>query len=261
MTTRGTVRILANLWLASSIFASAFDPLGIVYEVASPHLVRRAGILGGSTPTITETGDSERPYAVDGNTFADYDSAAQRSCNIQYDSCQLAANTDSSASFSLEDCQNQQNDCIADPPAVGDGDTTMSVVSDDTSDTTGSDSTESDTDMDETESNAADSDAAESGITESSAANTADTADTANIAATESASDDGSDTTSSDTMDSNTAESESETEQESAEQDITDESDATETYSAAPDTTQAEPVLVSQTTIPYDAEFDLVCDL
>ncbi|KAL4953842.1 hypothetical protein BDW69DRAFT_164466 [Aspergillus filifer] len=240
------LRVLAHFFVVVSLFlallANAIDPLGIVYEVAGAgsRLVRREGTLGGPTPAITETGDSERPYAVDGNTFTDYTSAAQRSCNLQYDSCQLAANTDESVSFTLEDCQDQQNDCIADPPAVSDGSSTASVASsDDTSDSTdSSDSSSDDADTGTAESNENSSESSAASDT-ASTASTADTEDTS-----QSTSDDDSETSDTDTADSAEAESE-----------------AADSVSTTASTTQAKPVLVTQTTIPYDAEFDLVCDL
>ncbi|KAL4946162.1 hypothetical protein BDV06DRAFT_160982 [Aspergillus oleicola] len=278
-----TLRVLAHFCVASLFLSlvNAFDPLGIVYEVASPRFVRRAGTLGGSPPAvsfsrglggcslevwtmltlfkITETGDSERPYAVDGNTFTDYASAAQRSCNLQYNSCQLAANTDSSVTFSLEDCQDQQNDCIADPPAIGDGNTSMSVSSDDSSDSGDPDSIDSDSESDSTDSDGVVSDATESpeateSATAAEAASTASTVSTADTAqSADSASDESSGSTDADTIDSAAADSEADTaeaQSDAAQSDLTDAS-----------TTQAEPTLVAQTTISYDAEFDLVCDL
>ncbi|KAL3461313.1 hypothetical protein BJX64DRAFT_164169 [Aspergillus heterothallicus] len=130
--------LLAHLWIISSFLALAFDPMGVVYGVA--HLDRRARTLGGNAPSIIKTDDAERPYEVDGNTFTDYNSAAQRSCNIQFDICQRAAN--SGSSFSVGDCSNQQNDCFADPPAIEDEPSTVTVVEDDSSD---SDTSESDT--------------------------------------------------------------------------------------------------------------------
>ncbi|KAL4743434.1 hypothetical protein BDV11DRAFT_178274 [Aspergillus similis] len=288
MTTQSTLRIIAHLWVASTFLALAFDPLGIKYEVAGTHLARRANILGGDTPAITETGDSERPYEVDGNTFTDYESAAQRSCNIQFDNCQLIANTDSSASFSLEDCQNQQNYCIADPPSVADGSSSMSVASVDTSDTSETGSEES-----ETPSNTAASDTTSSNIdSETSESNTGDT-NAGELSTTESDAD-GSDDSESNTVSvaaSGTVESEatgSDTAPGTAilntgEPDTTDASDTTKSNAAGSDsaeadsaesgadeteaghtkteTTEPSPVLVTQTTIPYDSEFDLVCDL
>ncbi|OJJ61143.1 hypothetical protein ASPSYDRAFT_794100 [Aspergillus sydowii CBS 593.65] len=216
MTTPSIIKfILAHLWITPAFLALAFDPLGIVYDVAkpNPHLARRAGTLGINIPAITKTGDSERPYSVDGNSFTDYESAAQRSCDIQFDVCQRAANTDSSVSFSLGDCQSQQNDCRADPPAVEDENASMTVASDDNSDSTESDTANSDTDS--------------PGPT-------------------------GSETTESQTTDSNTAESVA-----------TTDSGTTESDTAKPNPNGSEPgpILVSQTVLPYDSEFDLLCDL
>ncbi|KAL4970095.1 uncharacterized protein BDV14DRAFT_69554 [Aspergillus stella-maris] len=52
------LRVLAHFFVISlflAVLANAFDPLGIVYEVAGagPRLVRRAGTLGGSTPAVS----------------------------------------------------------------------------------------------------------------------------------------------------------------------------------------------------------------
>ncbi|KAL4754015.1 hypothetical protein BDW72DRAFT_167203 [Aspergillus terricola var. indicus] len=288
MATQSTLRTIAHLWVASTFLALAFGPLGFKYEVAGTHLARRANTLGGDTPAITETGDSERPYAVDGNTFTDYESAAQRSCNIQFDNCQLIANTDSSASFSLEDCQSQQSDCIADPPSVADGSSSMSVASVDTSDTSetsaeesetpsdtaasatagsnsGSETAESNTvdnyagELSTTESDADGSDNSESdrvsvaasGTVESEATESETAPDTAESGTGDSDTTDASDTTESNAAGSNSAEADS------AESDL----DETEAGHTKTETTEASPVLVMQTTIPYDSEFDLVCDL
>ncbi|KAL2813499.1 hypothetical protein BDW59DRAFT_30847 [Aspergillus cavernicola] len=136
MTTPSTFRILAHLWITSAFFALAFDPLGVVYEAA--HLARRD--FGGSAPAVVDTGDTERPFGVDGDTFTDYDSAAQRSCNIQFDNCQRAANGDSSVSFSVVDCSNQQNVCLVDPPSAEEPSTSMTATEDENSDTTESES-------------------------------------------------------------------------------------------------------------------------
>jgi hypothetical protein len=49
--------------------------------------------LGGTPASpITNSGDTERPFSVDGSTFTDFDSAAQRSCDNQFQACQNAAN-------------------------------------------------------------------------------------------------------------------------------------------------------------------------
>ncbi|PKY08109.1 hypothetical protein P168DRAFT_314236 [Aspergillus campestris IBT 28561] len=116
------------LWIQCTAAFKA-DPVGVVYE-AAPLAKREAstGSLGGVMPAIEDSGDSERPYAVNGDTFPDKASAAERSCNNQFDSCQKAANSDPSSSFSVQDCQSQLDGCMetsdspsstssADPPA------------------------------------------------------------------------------------------------------------------------------------------------
>ncbi|KAF9891146.1 hypothetical protein FE257_005082 [Aspergillus nanangensis] len=83
--------------------------------VYAPAMVKRQafrGTLGGAVPAITKTGDADRPYAVDGDTFTDYASAAERSCNNQFDTCQRLANTDTSVSYTLQDCQDQLTTCM-----------------------------------------------------------------------------------------------------------------------------------------------------
>jgi hypothetical protein len=49
--------------------------------------------LGGTRASaITNSGDSERPFSVDGDTFTSFESAAQRSCDNQFQACQATAN-------------------------------------------------------------------------------------------------------------------------------------------------------------------------
>ncbi|OAK95806.1 hypothetical protein IQ06DRAFT_196550, partial [Phaeosphaeriaceae sp. SRC1lsM3a] len=47
---------------------------------------------GASASAITNSGDAERPFSVDGQTFDSFDAAAQRSCDNQFQACQGAAN-------------------------------------------------------------------------------------------------------------------------------------------------------------------------
>ncbi|KAE8328798.1 hypothetical protein BDV39DRAFT_203701 [Aspergillus sergii] len=106
--------IISTLLLIFGARALILDPVGLVYAPAS--IGKRqafTGTLGASVPLVTNTGDSERPYGVDGDTFTDYESAASRSCNNQFDSCQKIANTDQSSSFSLQDCQDQLSSCMS----------------------------------------------------------------------------------------------------------------------------------------------------
>ncbi|EOA81169.1 uncharacterized protein SETTUDRAFT_64495, partial [Exserohilum turcica Et28A] len=51
------------------------------------------GNLGNSpAPPITNSGDEKRPFKVDGDTFTQFDSAAQRSCDNQFQGCSTTAN-------------------------------------------------------------------------------------------------------------------------------------------------------------------------
>lgn len=50
--------------------------------------------LGGTKASpITNSGDSKRPFKVDGDTFTSFDSAAQRSCDNQFQGCSRTANS------------------------------------------------------------------------------------------------------------------------------------------------------------------------
>ncbi|KAJ9352893.1 hypothetical protein DTO027B9_5641 [Paecilomyces variotii] len=60
---------------------------------------------------ITDTGNPARPFGVDGDTFTDFQSAGERSCDNQFNSCQLKANTNKTSNFTVKDCESQQKQC------------------------------------------------------------------------------------------------------------------------------------------------------
>ncbi|KAK2800197.1 hypothetical protein FQN51_006273 [Onygenales sp. PD_10] len=64
--------------------------------------------LNTVAPAIKNSGDPERPFEVEGDTFPDFDSAGQRSCDRQFDSCQKAANEDESVEYSVKDCEGER---------------------------------------------------------------------------------------------------------------------------------------------------------
>jgi hypothetical protein len=69
--------------------------------------------LGGiAAPAVTNSGDSTRPFEVNGNTFVNKAAAVQRSCDIQFNACANAFNSGSATGFNLSDCQTQENNCI-----------------------------------------------------------------------------------------------------------------------------------------------------
>lgn len=70
--------------------------------------------LGGITaPAVTKSGDSTRPFSVNGNTFVNEAGALQRSCDIQFNACADAVNGGIANGFNLSDCQTQENTCRA----------------------------------------------------------------------------------------------------------------------------------------------------
>ncbi|KOC10427.1 hypothetical protein AFLA70_27g004141 [Aspergillus flavus AF70] len=107
--TTSMLMIISTLLLIFGARALILDPVGLL---DSHTLNLSLGIYWNIGGLYTSC-DSERPYGVDGDTFTDYESAASRSCNNQFDSCQKIANTDQSSTFSLQDCQDQLNSCMS----------------------------------------------------------------------------------------------------------------------------------------------------
>jgi hypothetical protein len=73
----------------------------------------KCGTLGGACPPVTRTRDPRRPFDVSGNSFLDVGSAAQRSCDLQFNLCADAANRGRLPGKRVSDCQAQRNACKA----------------------------------------------------------------------------------------------------------------------------------------------------
>ncbi|TGO87806.1 hypothetical protein BPOR_0202g00080 [Botrytis porri] len=70
--------------------------------------------LGGiAAPPVTNSGDSTRPFSVNGNTFVNEAAALQRSCDIQFNACADAFNGGNASGFDIGDCQTQETSCLA----------------------------------------------------------------------------------------------------------------------------------------------------
>lgn len=70
------------------------------------------GALGGiKADAVTNSGNSQRPFEVDGDTFTDFNSAAQRSCDNQKNKCAQQANNGGNAGFEVSDCDTQNSEC------------------------------------------------------------------------------------------------------------------------------------------------------
>ncbi|KAI0174312.1 hypothetical protein BJ166DRAFT_620829 [Pestalotiopsis sp. NC0098] len=72
------------------------------------------GALGGaSADPITNSGNTERPFEVDGDTFPDFSTAAGRSCDNQKNACAKVANSQQGGSLQVSDCDQQNTECKA----------------------------------------------------------------------------------------------------------------------------------------------------
>ncbi|KAK1248822.1 hypothetical protein MKX08_007042 [Trichoderma sp. CBMAI-0020] len=73
-----------------------------------------ATALGGiAAPPVTQSGNGDRPFEVQGNTFTTKSAAAQRACDIQNNQCADAVNSKSVSGVSVGDCNNQIAACVA----------------------------------------------------------------------------------------------------------------------------------------------------
>ncbi|KFA61733.1 hypothetical protein S40285_10619, partial [Stachybotrys chlorohalonatus IBT 40285] len=104
------------LWLAALLaLASAADimdgigaewKMGLRPRQSGTNLQPFSGALGGaSASAITNSGNSERPYEVEGDTFPDFQTAATRACDNQKNACAEIAN--SGGSFEVSACEEQ----------------------------------------------------------------------------------------------------------------------------------------------------------
>lgn len=76
------------------------------------------GDLGAAAPAVNDIG-GDRPFQVDGNAaFDNLRSALVRSCDVQNNQCSNAVNSGQVDNASVQDCQAQQDDCIANADAA-----------------------------------------------------------------------------------------------------------------------------------------------
>ncbi|KLU83294.1 hypothetical protein MAPG_02358 [Magnaporthiopsis poae ATCC 64411] len=70
------------------------------------------GALGGAkAQSITQSSDQKRPFEVNGDTFTDFRSAADRACDNQKNACANMANGSKKGEFSVGDCDKQNEEC------------------------------------------------------------------------------------------------------------------------------------------------------
>ncbi|KAF2117840.1 hypothetical protein BDV96DRAFT_611488 [Lophiotrema nucula] len=71
--------------------------------------------LGGQQASpITNSGDPKRPFEVDGNSFTDFQTASQRTCDNQANACSQAANAaGNKGDLTVSKCDAQKERCNA----------------------------------------------------------------------------------------------------------------------------------------------------
>ncbi|KAG9249558.1 uncharacterized protein F5Z01DRAFT_494346 [Emericellopsis atlantica] len=72
-----------------------------------------ATALGGlAAPAVEDSGDSNRPFRVNGDTFTGKDTAVGRACDVQRNACFDAVNSGQANGFTGGDCDNQRSACV-----------------------------------------------------------------------------------------------------------------------------------------------------
>lgn len=72
-----------------------------------------SGNLGGPPPVVEDSGDVNRPFRVNGNTFVNQAAAVERACDIQRNACFDGINRGQISGSSINDCEQQRSGCRA----------------------------------------------------------------------------------------------------------------------------------------------------
>ncbi|KAF1940780.1 hypothetical protein EJ02DRAFT_379035 [Clathrospora elynae] len=79
--------------LISTDWEMSLIPRHTLFYRQATNLQTFDGALGGTKASaITNSGNKDRPFSVDGDTFDKFDGAGQRSCDNQFKGCQEVAN-------------------------------------------------------------------------------------------------------------------------------------------------------------------------
>ena len=71
------------------------------------------GSLGAAPVPVTNSGDSERPFEVEGDTFVNLSAALQRSCDVQFNACANSANASGNkGSLTVQACSSQEGELL-----------------------------------------------------------------------------------------------------------------------------------------------------
>ncbi|KAB8294910.1 hypothetical protein EYC80_006868 [Monilinia laxa] len=97
----------------TTIFSDATVVTSTASSTSSSSSSSSSAVGGILAPPVTNSGNSARPFLVNGNTFVSEAAALQRSCDIQFNACANAFNGGTAIDFDISDCQAQENSCLA----------------------------------------------------------------------------------------------------------------------------------------------------
>ncbi|OCL03865.1 hypothetical protein AOQ84DRAFT_356673 [Glonium stellatum] len=89
-------------------------------QTASTSTIPPPFLMPYHTIFTRQSGDSTRPFEVAGSTFTDFKSAAQRTCDNQFNTCANQANAEQNkGAFTVTDCNTQKTQCEAAQTSAG----------------------------------------------------------------------------------------------------------------------------------------------
>ncbi|KAK4200326.1 hypothetical protein QBC40DRAFT_72570 [Triangularia verruculosa] len=85
----------------------------LIPRQASNLQVFTSALGGAAAPAITNSGDPDRPFAVDGDTFPDFETAGNRACDNQKNACAKIANEGDQrdGALTVGECDRQMEQC------------------------------------------------------------------------------------------------------------------------------------------------------
>ncbi|KAK0723833.1 hypothetical protein B0T21DRAFT_372565 [Apiosordaria backusii] len=88
-------------------------PVVLIPRQASNLQVFTSALGGATAPAITNSGDPDRPFAVDGDTFPDFETASNRACDNQKNACAKIANEGGQreGELTVGECDRQMEQC------------------------------------------------------------------------------------------------------------------------------------------------------
>ncbi|EFX02436.1 hypothetical protein CMQ_2485 [Grosmannia clavigera kw1407] len=103
---------------ASNVISTASTPAAVTTAASATTAASTSSgtssALGGiEAPAVVDSGDANRPFSVNGDTFVNKSAAVQRACSIQNNQCANAVNSGTLSGVTVSDCNAQDAACSA----------------------------------------------------------------------------------------------------------------------------------------------------